>query len=120
MTSLEPGTRSPAPPPEQVISTLPGSDRRVVRYRVLLHDRHAPPATHPTPREGADEAPRTAKPWRGVVADMPITAWMLLLVIGVLIGYVTAMVITFGIAAGAVVVGIGVVVLIAARGRGLR
>jgi hypothetical protein len=51
---------------------------------------------------------------------MPITRRMSLLVLAVLVGYVTVMVAAFGIAAGAVVVCLGVVVLIAARGRGLR
>jgi hypothetical protein len=45
---------------------------------------------------------------------------MLLLVTAVLVGYLTVMVAAFGIAAGAVVVCLGVVVLVATRGRGLR
>jgi hypothetical protein len=57
---------------------------------------------------------------RGVPGDMPITRRMSLLVLVVLVGYLAVMVAAFGIAAGAVVVCLGVVVLIAARGRGLR
>jgi hypothetical protein len=101
---------------------LPGTDRPVVRYRVLLHDLLSPPAT-PTaqgdrPAESAADTP-TDRPKHGIVADMPITARMSLLVLAVLVVYVTVMVAAFGIAAGALVVVIGVVVLVAARGRGL-
>lgn len=123
MTSLEPGTRSPAPPrryasPERVVSTLPGSDRPVVRYRVRLHDNHVP-AARTVPRDRPDELP-TDKPRRRVLAETPVTVWTLLLVTAVLVGYLTVMVAAFGIAAAAVVVCLGVVVLVATRGSGLR
>jgi hypothetical protein len=102
-----------------VVSTLPGTDRPVVRYRVRLHDNHAPPVARTTPRDRPDESP-TDRPRHRVLAETPITARMLLLVTAVLVGYVTVMVAAFGIAAGAVVVCLGVVVLVATRGRGLR
>jgi hypothetical protein len=99
--------------------TLPGSDRPVVRYRVLLHDRPARPGRSTrTPYDRSAES--TDRPMRGVPGDMPITRRMSLLVLAVLVVYVTVMVAAFGIAAGALVVCLGVVVLIAARGRGLR
>jgi len=102
-----------------VVSTLPGTDRPVVRYRVLLHDRPARPgrAAGLPYQRSAESADR---PMRAVPGDMPITRRMSLLVLTVLVGYVAVMVAAFGIAAGAVVVCLGVVVLIAARGRGLR
>src|SRR5437660_8426509 len=70
VTSLEPGTRAPAPPqrhasPERVVLTLPGTDRPVVRYRVRLHDNHAPPVARTTPRDRSDESP-TDQPRRRV------------------------------------------------------
>jgi small-conductance mechanosensitive channel len=102
-----------------VVSTLPGSDRPVVRYRVRLHDNHVPPAARTVPRDRADESP-TDRPKRRVLAETPITAWTLLLVTAVLVGYLTVMVAAFGIAAGALVVCFGVVVLVATRGRGPR
>jgi hypothetical protein len=43
---------------------------------------------------------------------------MLSLVLAVLVGYIAVMVAAFGIAAGAVVVCLAVVVLVATRGRG--
>jgi hypothetical protein len=102
-----------------VVLTLPGTDRPVVRYRVRLHDNHVPPAARTTPRDRPDESP-TDKPKRPVLAETPITARMLSVVLAVLVGYIAVMVAAFGIAAGAVVVCLGVVVLVATRGLGRR
>jgi hypothetical protein len=102
-----------------VVSTLPGTDRPVIRYRVRLHDNHAPPVARTTPRDRPDDS-TTDKPRRRVLAETPITARMLSLVMVVLVGYFTVMVAAFGIAAGALVVCLGVVVLVATRGRGPR
>jgi len=99
-----------------VVLTLPGTDRPVVRYRVRLHDNHAP-AARATPRDRHVESP-TDKPRHGVLAETPITARMLSLVLAVFVGYIAVMVVAFGIAAGAIVVCLGVVVLVATRGRG--
>lgn len=107
-----------------MVSTLPGTDRPVIRYRVRLHDNHAPPVARTTPRDRSDDSttdgPTTDGPRRRVLAETPITAWMLSLVMVVLVGYFTVMVAAFGIAAGALVVCLGVVVLVATRGRGPR
>jgi hypothetical protein len=125
VTSLEHGTRSPAPPqrhvsPERVVLTLPGTDRPVVRYRVRLHDNHAAPPAPRAPRDDRPDESPADKPRRRVLAETPITTRMLLLVLAVLVGYIAVMVAAFGIAAGAVVVCLGVVVLVATRGRGRR
>ena len=110
---------------ERVVSTLPGTDRPVVRYRVSLHEG----ATAAAPQRRADECPvqqpdRRARSWRGAVADvaavMPATTRRSSLVVAVCVGYVAAMVAAYGMAGAAVVIGLGGTVLITARCFGRR
>lgn len=128
MTSLESATRrSPVLPdvdgfPEQVLSTLPGTDRPVIRYRVRLHERSRPlPAPNTLPRQRSEEPaagdqPRaSARCWRCVmdslVADMPASVRISSLVAAVLLAYGTLMVAVFGLTGVAVVATLLVVLL---------
>jgi hypothetical protein len=114
---------------------VPGTDRPVIRYRVLLHERSRPlPAPNTVPHQrsdepsGYDQPDSLARTWRCVVdtviADMPVGVRMSLAVLVVLLGYVTLMVAVFGLAGVAVVVGLCVVLLTAhcyaGRGSGRR